>query len=394
VNVFNIVQTARPEVAPMPLAKRRMIRESLFGVGHDDAARSISARSESGAVVSTAPHGTRIPIRKRRRAGGSLPKMAAGLLLVGAVGAVGWSFVERGDDTVATLPTTVATSTTEATTTVPATTNPPLVRTGVTIGEPLVLPATLLAIDEVSIAPPSPGSSALLLTAPDGTTVWMAEFDGGTSNADGLDVRQYGSIGVGVPSNRAEGTVASYQLQVPCGLVLLNDAAGQPFDRPAVVSLFESTSIDGDATIDVSKPPGWSVLDIGDSRVSFTTQFQVPVLTETFPVRLVQVPDGAYPQLTFGGRQLKSATFLGGPAYLDIAPAAPDLVSIYWKDGSTVFNVSSFNFSFTDLEGFVESLEPATVSEWTQRFDAPIPETPALDTQCAPQPNFGPTLDP
>jgi hypothetical protein len=256
------------------------------------------------------------------------------------------------------------------------------------------LPVTLLTIDEVSVAPPSPGSSAMLMTAPDGTTLWMAEFDGATPNADGLDVRQFGSIGVGVASNRAEGATASYQLQVPCGLVLLNDADGQPLDRPEVVSLFESMSIDGDATIDLSKPPGWSVLAIGDSKASFTTQFQVPVFTETFPVRLVQVPDGSFPQLTFGGRQLQSTTFLGGPAFVDSAPNDPELVSVYWKDGPTAFNVSSANFSFVDLEHFVESLEPATVAEWTQRFDVPVPEAPVLDPQCAPQPNFGPTLNP
>ncbi|MFT6291839.1 MAG: hypothetical protein ACJAR2_002446 [Ilumatobacter sp.] len=393
-NVFDTIQTIRPKVEPMPLVNRRKIRESLLGVGHEGAARSISARSESGAVVSTAPHGTRKSIRKPPRSGGSVPKMAAGLLLVGAVAGVGWSYVNRDTDAGETTAPTVPTTTTETTTTIPPTVAPPLVRTGVTLEEPLVLPDTLLGIDEVSVALPSPGSSALLMTAPDRTTLWMAEFDGTTPNAEGLDVRQFGSIGVGVPSNRADDGAASYQLQVPCGVVLLNDAIGQPLDRPEVVSLFESMSIDGDATIDLSKPPGWSILDIGDSQVSFTTQFQVPGLAETFPVRLVQIPDGSFPQLAFGGRQLQTTTFLGGPAFIDGAPTNPDMVSIYWKDGPTAFNVSSPNFSFADLERFVESFEPVTVAEWSQQFDVPVPEALTLDTQCAPQPNFGQTLDP
>ena len=64
-NVFDTIHAVRPDVDPMPLDDRRMIRESLFGVGHEDATRSFGARSESGAVVSTAPHGTRVSLRRR-----------------------------------------------------------------------------------------------------------------------------------------------------------------------------------------------------------------------------------------------------------------------------------------------------------------------------------------
>ena len=81
-SVFDTVQAVRPEVAPMPLADRRMIRETLFGVGHQDASHSIGERSASGAVVSTAPHGTRVPLRSRPRSTGSLVRMVAGLLVL------------------------------------------------------------------------------------------------------------------------------------------------------------------------------------------------------------------------------------------------------------------------------------------------------------------------
>ena len=66
-----------------------------------------------------------------------------------------------------------------------------------------MLPGSLLAVDEVTITPAGSGSSTLLLTAPDGATMWAAEFDGEPANVDGLDVRQVGAVGVGVPSDAA-----------------------------------------------------------------------------------------------------------------------------------------------------------------------------------------------
>ena len=67
----------------MQLVERRMIREQLFGVGHGDVSRNIAARSASGAVVSTAPRGTRALAAPRSPRGGSLARIAAGLLLFG-----------------------------------------------------------------------------------------------------------------------------------------------------------------------------------------------------------------------------------------------------------------------------------------------------------------------
>ena len=96
----------------------------------------------------------------------------------------------------------------------------------------------------------------------------------------------------------------------------------------------------------------------------------------------------------FGGRQLSPTTFLGGPAFIDAAPTDPALVSIYWQDGSTVFNVSSNELTFEDLQAFVDTLDPVTTDDWTRQFVTPVPEPPASTTTCAPQPSFGPTLNP
>ena len=101
-------------------------------------------------------------------------------------------------------------------------------------------------------------------------------------SSEGLDVRQIGAVGVGVPSGSADGGGAiSYRLITPCGLVVLNDGPGAPLDRPEIIALFESMSLDANATIDVSLPTGYSVFDIGEAQPTYTAQFQVPVFTET-----------------------------------------------------------------------------------------------------------------
>lgn len=392
-NVFDAIHAARPEVDPMPLDDRRMIRETLFGVGHDDRTRSFGARSESGAVVSTAPHGTGIPLRRRPSRIASIAKMGAGVAAVAIIGAVAWWVLSGRDDDAASETPVPTTPVTAATSTAPPTTAPPFVRTGVSRRAPLVLPGSLLSVDDASIAPAASDSSTLLLTAPDGSTMWMAEFDGDPANTEGVDVRQVGAVGVGVATNSGAASV-TYQLLTPCGLVVLNDAPGAPLYRPEVIALFESMSLDGNATIDVALPAGFSVLDIGAAEASFSAQFQVPVFTETRAARLVQIPDGSISQLMFGGRQLAPTTFLGGPAFVDAAPTDPALVSIYWQDGPTVFNVSSIELTFEDLESFVSTLEPTTTDGWTQRFDAQVPEAIAPTSACTPQPSFGPTLNP
>lgn len=391
-NVFDTIHAVRPDVDPMPLTDRRMIRESLFGVGHDDAARSFRARSESGAIVSTAAHGTRVPLRRRPSRTASILRMLGGIIAVVAVGAVVWTLAGPDDD--AAPETSVArTAPTTAASTTPPSTEAPFVRTGASRGAPLILPGSPLAVDDVTITPAASGGSTLILSAPDGTTMWMAEFDGDPADPEGLDVRQVGAVGVGVPSN-SEAVALTYQLLTPCGVVVLSDAAGAPLYRPEIVALFESMSLDADATIDMSLPTGFSVLDVGDAQPTFATQFQVPVFAETRTARLVQIPDGSISQLMFGARQLAPTTFLRGPAFVESAPNDPALVSIYWQDGPTVFNVSSNELTFEDLESLVDSFEPVTIDDWTQRFEVGAADATAPTSTCAPQPGFGPTLDP
>jgi hypothetical protein len=135
-------------------------------------------------------------------------------------------------------------------------------------------------------------------------------------------------------------------------------------------------------------------------------QFQVPApggapaddtLTPadaTAPIRITQIPGGSFAQLMFGGRQLEPVDFLGGPAFLDVGSLDPSIVSVFWQDDSTVFNATTNALTFADIEAFVGSFEPITADDWNQRFATAQPEPVADSPTCAPQPNFGPTLDP
>ena len=395
-NVFDTIQALRPDADPMPMDDRRMIRETLFGVGHIDSTGNIRTRSESGAVVSTAPHGSGRPLRSRPDARGSVPRIAAGLLVLAALGALGWSFVTRPDDE-ASAPTTVTTdppATTTTTTSPPPTTEPPLVRTGVTAESPLVLPTTRLTAAEVSIDPASSDDSAAVLSAPDGSSLWIAEVDGAESGSFGLDVRRVGLVDLGVEIGRDENTLTSYRPVVPCGFVLVNEGIGQPYDRPSTIELFASMSIDNDATIDVNLPTGWSIIDVGPTRTRYTTLFQVPGADVVDLVSFSQIPGGSIAQFAGNGQRLTPTTFLGGPAFVDAGPLDPSTVSLYWRDVDTVFNVSSATLGAAELATLVDTMEPVAIEEWEQRFGATAAPLPEVDTNCSPQPSFGSTLDP
>lgn len=391
-NVFDAIRNGRPTVDPMPLAQRRVIRESLFGLGHDDADRHTAAHSESGATVSTAPHGLRVPVQGPHRAWGSFARMAAGFGVVAAAVFVLWKVAPDGEDspetTSSVAPTSVSTPTPD--TVLPIS---DVARTNVTRTMPLVLPQTLMTIDEAAISPPGPGGSSLLLEAPDGTNVWVFEVDGSPGTFEGLNIGLVGSVGVAVTSG-PNAPAASYRFFAPCGLVLATDAPGQPPLRPEMVALFEALSFDDAGTLDGVLPTGWRLVDVGASRVSYSAQFQVPVSGGTVPIRLTQIPDGVFAQLAFGGVQLEPITFLDGPAFIDSAPAAPGTVSILWKDGNTVFNVSTDQAGQGELESFVESLEPATVAGWSERFTRSQPPAQSSGEPCSPQPSFGPRLNP
>ena len=398
---FIRVETLRPMPPPISANDRRMVRERLFGVGPGDATGSITGRADSGAVTATAPYGTRVggrPPAQRRSGstvGGSWAKAAAGLLLAGGLVAIGWSFLSRddGEDEAVIETTTTTTATPTTPPTLPPPPLPPVVRTGVDRARPIVLPLDALPVDEAEISAPAAGSSSLLLRAPDGSTLWMAELDGDAADFSGLEVITAGSLEIGVPSDDSGGA-PSYQLRAPCGLLLMIDAPdAEPF-RPAVANLLSATSVDVAGVIDMTLPTGWDVIAVGPNRNRYVAVFQVGTEEAPAAIRLEQIPGGTLADLAFGNRQLVDAEFLGKPAFVDAQPFVPDLTSVYFQDGDTVFTLSSTDVDLVGLGEFVESLEPVTAVEFTLRYQAAVPPEPVVESDCAPQPSFGPTLSP
>lgn len=394
-NVFNSVFAVRPEVDPMPLDERRRIRESLFGVGHDDTARLYRARSESGAIISTAPSGTRAKDRRRQHPIVPWLRAVASVIVVAVAGAVIWTLLSDSNsepDSVGSSSQATAVQTAEGS--APAATNSPFVRTPVTKERPLVLPRGRSETRNVEVTRPPPGAASRYVELPDGTVVWMAEFDGDAAIPEGFEYRDIGSIVVGTIEDPAPGSLPTYRLVPPCGTVTVTDAPGTTPDRPEMLSLFESMGISGDATIDAILPPGYTVIDGRKWRPAYSAQFVVTENNTARRVRLVQIPRGSLSQLGFGGRPLEPIKFAGGPAFIDSAPNDPKLVSIYWQDGPTVFNVSSTEYKRSGLKRFVKTLRPVRVDRWTERLNADVPPPAEPASTCEPQPKFGATLSP
>ena len=87
--------------------------------------------------------------------------------------------------------------------------------------------------------------------------------------------------------------------------------------------------------------------------------------------------------------------------------AEPPATTVLWRDGSTVFRLSSPGLGFGELETFIEGMRPVSIIDWVDRFSArfvtgdeqefdeagePIPTTTVQP--CNPQPRFGSTLIP
>ncbi len=386
----------------MPADRRREIRERLFGAVDAVEPSAATSRSESGATVSTAPPGTRVPVRPSPPRGGSPAKAAAGLVLVGGLVALGWSWLAQDEPETASTAVTVARSPSEVETTLPDTTTPPAERTGVDRVSSVVVPPSPLALDDVAVSSPPAGSAAALLRGPDGATVWMLDVDGAPTDPGGLEVRRFGEVEIGVAPDAAEATTPSYRVITPCGTVLLTDGPGRALDRPEVVQLLESMSV-VDGTVDISSVPGWSVIDSGPSADLYSAVFRVPIEGgATVPVRVEQVPGGAIAQMAFGGRQLEPTTFLGRSAHLDTTAAESGVTRVLWRDGATAFAVSSGDADIDALAEFVDTLEPATPTAWTERFGASAsdpggsaePASSDAGDACTPQPRLGPGLDP
>jgi len=430
VNVVDLLEAARPEVAPMPLDQRRMVRERLFGAADDVVRTTIRERSASGAVTATAPRGyraDRVRVRpKRPRRSGSFAKMGAGLLVVGAAGAAGWSWYADSNDeaAVSLTTTTVEATTTTTTTTAPTTTLAPT-RTGVTDEEPVLFPLGLIPVEEAVIDQAPVGGEYVVMRAGDGSWVRLEAIDGEEGATSDFDFSPIGSIEV-APFTFAEGGPWIYTIETTCGAVRVVDAPAQEQFRPLMTELFRGMSIDAGGAVDALLPASLSVVEAAIGSPEYRTVFRIEGQTDGDDdsgsdddrlITLRQVPDGSIAQLLPGGAQPVEMIWLGeravGVGDLDTTGDEIGPVAVYWRDASTVFAVSSDVVPLDQLESFVSGLRAATVNSWIERFSAdavdssaapgdgaddPSETDPDVTTTiappCSPQPSLGPTFLP
>jgi len=419
VNVVDLLEAARPEVAPMPLDQRRMVRERLFGAADDVVRTTIRERSASGAVTATAPRGyraDRVRVRpKRPRRSGSFAKMGAGLLVVGAAGAAGWSwYTDSNEDAAVSLTTTTVESTTTTTTTTPPTTTLPPTRTGVTDEQPVLFPLGLIPVEEAVIDQAPVGGEFVLMRAGDGTWIRLDAIDGQAGETSNFDFSPVGSVRV-APFTFGEGEPWIYTIETTCGAVRVVDAPDQEQFRPLMAELFQGMSIDGGGAVDALLPASLGVVEAAVGEPEYRTTFRIEPdggSGQSQLVTLRQVPGGSVAQLLPGGDQPVEMIWLGegavGVGDLDIADDAVGPVAVYWRDASTVFAASSESMPLDELESFVGGLRAATVDAWAERFSADAVDSTAGPAEgsddpdgatttippCAPQPSLGPTFLP
>jgi hypothetical protein len=392
VNPVQIVEAARPEVGTMPPIDRRHLRERIF-----DAA--IRAQSELSPVDLASPN---------NRASNAARLAALALLGVVAIGGLAYSASRDTPGSRATAPSPtdpVPSPTVEPTvntvaqvprpTAAPTTTMPPIPGSGDT---PLLLPPERNRLDELTVVRAPLGGSALLLRAPDLSTISLVEVDGlapaepeepeddpsESSTTTTVPPRQYASVSVIPPD---EDTPGQYSLEVACGSVAVLDTAGRPAFRPEVDALFNSMRIT-DGVIDIELPDGWAAISGGPSTDEFAFGLPVEIGDQRVTIMVAQYPGGSLAVAGNDQRQYGPATFNGQPAWIHRDPEDPDAFTILATVGTTAIRVSARDISLAETEVVINSLTPGDVDEWTNRFGTlPVELDPDIRA-CSDQPEF------
>jgi len=395
-NPVQIVEAARPEVGTMPAIDRRHLRERIFDV---------AMRSQTNhAPVPVAKPNTRRANTLRLAALGMLGAIAIGGLVYSA------SRGTPGDGATA-IPSADATDGSDATritigqapdlSVAPSTTVPPIAGSGET---PLLLPPERNRLDALTVTRAPLGASAVLLRAPDLSTISLFEVDGlapavpaepepaaesdeatTSTTTTTIPLLQFAAVSVEQP---AEDSPGQYQLQVPCGTVTVLDDADQPAFRPEMTELFNAMRI-VDGVIDVSLPEGWGVISAGPSTDRFLFGLPVDLDGRSVTLTLAQYPEGSI-ALAAGDDQLQygPTTFNGQPAWLHNNPDDPNAFDLVTMVGTTAININTSGMSLSEAESVIAGLTPGDVDEWTNRFGTlPVDVDPDVRT-CADQPAF------
>lgn len=389
-NPYQTVEAARPSVAPMPPIARRHLREHLFEI-------ATHSQTSLGDPTVTAPNTARA----------NAARLGA-LVLLGIVGVGGLAYSASrgtGGSEVAPIAPTSTPATSGPTTPPPTVLQPPPptpATTTTTLPEPgsaeapLLLPVGRRRLDELTVTRRSLGGSALLLQAPDLTTIGLVERDGMKPEPPGPpETDDTGSI-VPAPVPAVFGSIevlengGVYAVDVPCGSLEVRDqSGGEPF-RPTLTELFASMSLDG-GRIQIALPPGWGAIGAGATTDEFTFGLPVDVGGRDVTVRLAQYPDGNLAVAGYGAGRFVPTTFLGEPAWISRDPEEPSDFEVIGMLGTTAYRVGASGIAIDELEDVVTSLEPGDVDEWITRF-GPLPAAVDPDIRvCQHQPEFAVT---
>ena len=389
-NPVQIVEAARPEVGTMPPIDRRHLRERIF-----DAA--MREQSEISPVDLASP---------KTRASNAARLAALTLLGVAAVSGLAYSASREtpGSRATAKPATSVAPSPTlELTvntlaqaplpTTATTTTVPPIPGS---VDAPLLLPPERNRLDELTVVRARLGSSALLLRAPDLSTISLVEVDGlapteqpgpdpsASSTTTTVPPRQYAAVSV-IPSG--EDAPGQYNVEVACGSVKVLDTSGRPPFRPEVEALFNSIRI-SNGLINIALPDGWAAISGGRSADEFVFGLPVEIDNQQVTIMVAQYPNGSLAVAGNDQRQYEPTTFNGQLAWISRDPEDPAAFTLLTTVGTTAIRVSTRDISLAETEKVLNGLSPGDVNEWTNRFGA-IPVNPDPDIRsCADQPEF------
>jgi hypothetical protein len=393
VNPVQIVEAARPEVGTMPPIDRRHLRERIF-----DAA--LRTQSELAPVDVASPN---------NRASNAARLAALALLGIAAIGGLAYSASRDTPGSRATAtPTTDAgpSTTNESTintvvqpprpTIAPTTTMPP--RPG-SDDTPLLLPPERNRLDELTVVRAGLGGSALLLRAPDLSTISLVEVDGiapaepvepeesedsesGTTTT--VPPRQYAAVSVIPPD---EDTPGQYSVEVACGSVAVLDTAGRPAFRPEIDALFNSMRIT-DGVIDIELPDGWAAISGGPSTDEFVFGLPVEIGDQRVTIMVAQYPGGSLAIAGNDQRQYGPSTFNGQPAWINRETEDPAAFTILATVGTTAIRVSTRDISLAETEAVINGLTPGDVDEWTNRFGTLPADIDPDIRACSDQPEF------
>ena len=380
-NPVQIVEAARPEVGTMPPIDRRHLRERIF-----DAA--MRAQSELSPVDLASPN---------TRASNAARLAALALLGLAAVGGLAYSASRETPGSRATAP--------SATDVAPSPTLEPTVKTanasrrlrsgcrskGVSPDPGIGGVVVVVAVVRAPL-----GGSALLLRAPDLSTISLIEVDGlapaeepepdpsASSTTTTVPPRQYAAVSVIPPD---EDTPGQYSVEVACGSVSVLDTAGRPAFRPEIDALFNSMRIT-DGVINIDLPDGWAAISGGRSTDEFVFGLPVEIGNQQVTIMVAQYPDGSLAVAGNDQRQYEPATFNGQQAWVNRDPEDPAAFTLLATVGTTAIRVSARDISLAETEEVINGLTPGDVDEWTNRFGSlPVDLDPDIRS-CTDQPEF------